>query len=597
MGCTIGSERRDSLLSNIYQEEEDTWISGEELKTEGSSGSDDDVPRRKISPRKSRRRRSEGYTPVESRLSLPNLGDNKAGISFHVSRPDEKDFRAERCSVGGDVCADEERMKMESAMLRMSTRSSLERTDEECDVTRIGSDWRPKRGSLKLQSLEEAMEKKKVIRFSDEVEKIDPVDISTDQIELNGFNFDAYNTDDVNTGQEMTSEEENTLNIDYEKWKQSSISFSDVCEDLDDDDIDRYVMNNTNSESWKPILKGKLNLPNFDGENVDLSVKQFVSEMNVFYNEMSGKLRSLKNCPVLENSQSVVLDADDEKFMEKENFKNLYKNLKKTPKVKKTLSLISKMDSDISETISKFREERAERLEMQKQLMNNIPKDRNSQLFLQLCEFESRSSDNMKNANKDKRNEVNEARKRNRKNYNDKDFIERNKELAKVGMNFSLSDEQKQRLEKILQDELKDVPNNTGDRLPSGVRRANKIQDSNETEYSENNIYRNCTLNAYRLSDEHKGRLIGIDSALKAFEDDESKQSSETSIGVGLVRSLKEIDEKLKALSASYIQDEESLEKNRKKALAMEIERAEQNVEQILHNKSSTDMTISTESI
>lgn len=83
----------------------------------------------------------------------------------------------------------------------------------------------------------------------------------------------------------------------------------------------------------------------------------------------------------------------------------------------------------------------------------------------------------------------------------------------------------------------------------------------------------------------------------QAFEDDESKQSSETSIGVGLVRSLKEIDEKLKALSASYIQDEESLEKNRKKALAMEIERAEQNVEQILHNKSSTDMTISTESI
>lgn len=77
--------------------------------------------------------------------------------------------------------------------------------------------------------------------------------------------------------------------------------------------------------------------------------------MNIFYNEMSGKLRSLKNCSVLENSQSTILDIEDEKFMETENFKNLYKNLKKTPQVKKTLSLISKMESDISETISKFR--------------------------------------------------------------------------------------------------------------------------------------------------------------------------------------------------------------------------------------------------
>lgn len=139
----------------LFQEEEDTWISGEELKTEGSSGSDDDVPRRKISPRKSRRRRSEGYTPPESRLSLPNLADNKTGIAFRVSKPEDKDLKSERFSVGGESCADEERMMMEAAMARMSTRSSLDKTEQICDFSRSDNEWRPKRGSLKLPNLDE----------------------------------------------------------------------------------------------------------------------------------------------------------------------------------------------------------------------------------------------------------------------------------------------------------------------------------------------------------------------------------------------------------------------------------------------------------
>ncbi|XP_044746292.1 uncharacterized protein LOC123307883 isoform X2 [Coccinella septempunctata] len=568
------------------EEDEDTWISGEELKTEGSSGSDDDVPRRKITPRKSRRRRSEGYTPPESRLSLPNLGDNKAGIAFRVSRPDDNDGKGERFSVGGELCAEEERMRMEAAMSRMSTRSSLDRTEEAGDFARCESDWRPKRGSLKLPNLEEETEKTKVIRFSDDIEKFDPPD---HRVEVNGFNFE------VGAGDEISVEEGDSLKADFDKWKESSMGFSDIpYEDaLDEDDIDRYVLKASDSENWKPLLKSKLNLPNFDGDNVDTSVRQFVSEMNEFYNEMSGKLKSLKDCPALGNSQNAVLDLEDEKFMEKENFKNLYKNLKKTPQVKKTLSLISKMDSDISETITKFREERAERLEMQKQLMDHIPRDRNSQLFLQLCEFESKSNDYLRNETREKRNGVNETRKKNRRNMDDKNFIERNIELAKVGMNFSLSDEQKQRLEKILMDEITDEPANDDNRIPSGVRRANQMP--NEQNNNGDEVYSNCTINAYRLSDEHKEKLIGIDSALKAYEEDDSRRAGGSGIGVGLVKSLKEIDEKLKSLSTSYIHDEQLLEKNRKKSTGIDIQRLEENVVQNLGLKTSTDLTISTE--
>ncbi|XP_044746295.1 uncharacterized protein LOC123307883 isoform X3 [Coccinella septempunctata] len=458
MGCTVGSVlRRDSLLEHIYQEDEDTWISGEELKTEGSSGSDDDVPRRKITPRKSRRRRSEGYTPPESRLSLPNLGDNKAGIAFRVSRPDDNDGKGERFSVGGELCAEEERMRMEAAMSRMSTRSSLDRTEEAGDFARCESDWRPKRGSLKLPNLEEETEKTKVIRFSDDIEKFDPPD---HRVEVNGFNFE------VGAGDEISVEEGDSLKADFDKWKESSMGFSDIpYEDaLDEDDIDRYVLKASDSENWKPLLKSKLNLPNFDGDNVET---------------------------------------------------------------------------------------------------------------------------------REKRNGVNETRKKNRRNMDDKNFIERNIELAKVGMNFSLSDEQKQRLEKILMDEITDEPANDDNRIPSGVRRANQMP--NEQNNNGDEVYSNCTINAYRLSDEHKEKLIGIDSALKAYEEDDSRRAGGSGIGVGLVKSLKEIDEKLKSLSTSYIHDEQLLEKNRKKSTGIDIQRLEENVVQNLGLKTSTDLTISTE--
>ncbi|KAK9869323.1 hypothetical protein WA026_003077 [Henosepilachna vigintioctopunctata] len=163
MGCTVGCTNADpSLLMYSVEEEEDTWISGEELKTEGSSGSEDDVPRRKVISRKSRRRRSEGYTPPEARFSLPNLGDNKTGIAFQLTLPNESvirpsvsegaNLKPERFSVGG---GETERANLEVAMARMRTRSSLDATPDLDECLKRESEWRPKRGSLKLPNLEE----------------------------------------------------------------------------------------------------------------------------------------------------------------------------------------------------------------------------------------------------------------------------------------------------------------------------------------------------------------------------------------------------------------------------------------------------------
>lgn len=101
-------------------------------------------------------------------------------------------------------------------------------------------------------------EKKKVIRFSEEVQKIDPIDNAINQVEFKGFNF------------AVGLEQEETLSVDFEKWKESTMSFSSInYEDtLDEEDIDRYVLKEIDGENWKPILKKKLNLPNFDEGNV-----------------------------------------------------------------------------------------------------------------------------------------------------------------------------------------------------------------------------------------------------------------------------------------------------------------------------------------
>ncbi|KAL3285834.1 hypothetical protein HHI36_000354 [Cryptolaemus montrouzieri] len=587
------------------EEDEDTWISGEELKTEGSSGSDDEVPRRKISPKKSRRRRSEGYTPPESRLSLPNLNENKIGIAFHLSRPTDEttELKPERFSIGGDLSKEEtDKFNVEAAMARMKTTSSLDKTCELDECVKSESDWRPKRASPNLKELqvkiinkpENALSlptivTKKKIHFSNEVDKVHATDEeSVDEKLLDSFRFDLDSSELFNGAGDTLDEMEFG-----ELGEHPSGLWSRKCDLSIDGDVEENLLKNLKyEERFKMRHKRRLRLPNFDEGNGDMSVKHFVSEMNDFYKEMSGKLKMLKNCRVLENTEFETLDIEDEKYIEEKNFKNLYQNLKKTPQVQKTLSLISKMDTDISDTITKFREERAERLNIQRQLMNKMPRDRDSQLFLQICDFEAKSHDKNHTGSENKHGGTMRNRRRNGRLIEDKNFIERNIELAKLGMNFSLSDEQKQRLEKILKENDVTSKTNNEERISSAIRRANKMPNFDESDDSASAIYQNCTLNAYRLSDDHKGRLIEIDSALQSFDDGESRKSSETNIGLDLVKSLKEIDDKLQALSASYIHDEELLEKNRKKTPLIDIDKIEEEVVQIEGDKGCSESNI-----
>ncbi|KAK9869322.1 hypothetical protein WA026_003076 [Henosepilachna vigintioctopunctata] len=415
-------------------------------------------------------------------------------------------------------------------------------------------------------------DKKKCTRFSEDVEKIESFyTISRDD--------DIFQDIDPSMDLDNMSQ----CSSDLQGYDEDSLNF------LDNGDIDRRLLRNLRRNEEIRKSKERLSLPNIDESNIDSSVKHFVSEMSEFYNEMAGKLKSLRTCPVLENSSIHHLDPDDEKFMIEKKFNNLYKNLKKTPQMKKTLSLISKMDTDISETMSKFKEQKAERLDIQEQLIRKMPMDRESQLFLQLCAFEANSNKDQHNMRFDERqNEKNPKRRRSR-TREDKNFVERNIELAKMGMNFPISDEQKQRLERLLKDNdggTPPLPNIRSEGRPS-------TSESRVSHVDEDNIYQDCTLNAYRLSDDHKGRLIEIDSALQAFDEDQPRKPSETNIGTDLVRSLKEIDQKLKAISTSYVQDQERLEKNRKKPTYMNIDKIEE--EEVLESTSdNTSCVMST---
>lgn len=116
------------------QEEEEHWISGEELYTEGSSDDDDAVVRRKrrtdgkarnhrrATPAKEARRSKSNTTPSFVRCSGEELG----------------------------VIAPEVKLEPEDSHKSQSQEINMPATDSD---KHIEISWRPKRGSIKLPSL------------------------------------------------------------------------------------------------------------------------------------------------------------------------------------------------------------------------------------------------------------------------------------------------------------------------------------------------------------------------------------------------------------------------------------------------------------
>ncbi|XP_076268249.1 uncharacterized protein LOC143201213 [Rhynchophorus ferrugineus] len=132
-----------SQHARILKEEDEIWISSEDLNTENSS--DDDRSRSK---------------PIYNKKKVKSKYRKRSTPSIHVQRPSVSSGSS---SMAGTSAALDERLLM-PALDDPQSRSDESRTsDEEC--TSISSellakrlsldDWRPTRGSLKIQSLDE----------------------------------------------------------------------------------------------------------------------------------------------------------------------------------------------------------------------------------------------------------------------------------------------------------------------------------------------------------------------------------------------------------------------------------------------------------
>lgn len=301
----------------------------------------------------------------------------------------------------------------------------------------------------------------------------------------------------------------------------------------------------------------------------DISVNEYVNQMNNFYEEMSAKLKLLKSCSVLNRTE--LSDAKNKDKIKNDSNNNSYKNLKDTPQVQQNLNLIQKLEKNIKETIDQYETERDERLQIQQTLINQIPLDKDNEIFMQLCNFESKSNTKINNSQGSHGNYGKLSSNRTRKNEN---FIERNIKLAKKGaMTYSLTDEEKQRVETILQEidakssekklnidqRVEEVYSNLSTELKRTTNDLNSYLDKNSE------IYQACNVNAFRLSDEEKDKLIEIDSALKQYENERTDECKNEIKDNDFVQSLKDVDEKLAALKSTYREEEEKLDKLRKK--------------------------------
>lgn len=298
------------------------------------------------------------------------------------------------------------------------------------------------------------------------------------------------------------------------------------------------------------------------------TTENFIKEFESFYSEMMGKVQGLKNVPALKKSNNY----NDGLYLEDET---LFSNLKNTPEVQEQLNAIKKLDEEIHSVISDYQNEKAERLETQIEMCNEITKnntlpERDTELFLNLCQFEF---SDLKTEEKDKKTlEVPGTNKKpSSPKKKQKDFIMRNIYLAKEGVfaNSSLTDEEKAKLEDILQYEDED----TQERQQRSPFTLPSTESGRSSYFS----------NAYCFTFDDKKKIEDIDSQLEKFKLDE--KSSEKNLNskedsndgdasktiddvrkmnhVMLEKNLKKLEDRLRELQDAENKDLETLRKIR----------------------------------
>lgn len=135
-------ENCDSGICFELQEEEEQWISGEELYTEGSSDDDDDTAIRI-------RQRAGGKARKHRVRALKDTKQKEGHKKPDITPPS--------MDTSGEVCVIPSEVRLESLMLTAEEPHKCQPQEGNKLVTdndeQIKISWRPKRGSIKLPNL------------------------------------------------------------------------------------------------------------------------------------------------------------------------------------------------------------------------------------------------------------------------------------------------------------------------------------------------------------------------------------------------------------------------------------------------------------
>ncbi|KAJ8924478.1 hypothetical protein NQ315_007275, partial [Exocentrus adspersus] len=264
---------------------------------------------------------------------------------------------------------------------------------------------------------------------------------------------------------------------------------------------------------------------------------------------MMSKLKSLRSRPTPDGVLAEV------RGLESREDAKLLKRLKHTPEVKEKLKYIERLEEEIKDTIQVYKEERAERLQVQKEMCDDIYQnstylDKDSRTFLELCRFDEINDESVLKKETDNKEAVNPGR----NTTGDNSFIKRNIELASKGVMacFSLTDEEKKQLEELLVDEQEDCYrlDDDLDKKDSGM---DLEEDADENYFS----------NAYSVDQDDKRRIEDINSELEKFALDETEKEkverteskhrqSDWKDSLLLDQRLKSINAKLEELRRSF---------------------------------------------
>lgn len=248
------------------------------------------------------------------------------------------------------------------------------------------------------------------------------------------------------------------------------------------------------------------------------TAEHFFNKINGFYNEMMMKINTLKNTSVMNR----------EPFSEPINLTEvkLFKDLKDTPEVQEKIKQIQQLDDDIKNVIDTYKEEKRERLKTQKEMCDVIRKNKvpqkDSCLFMGLCEFEE---------SEDAERSTSETTKVPTEQRPNK-FIKRNIKLAKAGAlaQFSLTDEEKIKIEQLLSE------NDENEFTDGYTRKVYGLSEEEQTKMEQINVklqgmgvVENEDSNwekikkTYNLEDDflRKHSLTDIDEKIKKLKDEE----------------------------------------------------------------------------